>query len=72
MQSFTVELLSKALAKLSPDNTLSSFTIFSLEQLNLEGQGEVENSEKSQPSVHQNVTEGKLLFFDKKKFSKLY
>ena len=48
------------------DNTLNSFTNFLPEQLNLEGQGEVAISEISYPSMYQNVTGGKLLFFDKK------
>ena len=66
MKSFTIELVSKASGKLFPDNTLSSFTNFLPEQLNLEGQWEVAISEISYPSMYQNVTEGKVLFFDKK------
>ena len=66
MESFTIELVSNASAQLSPDNTLSSFTNFLAEQLNLEGQWEVAIAEKSYPSRYQNVTEGKLMFFDKK------
>ena len=34
---FTIELVSNASAQLFPDKTLSSFTNFSPEQLNLEG-----------------------------------
>ena len=66
MESFTIELVSSASAQLFPDNTLSSFTNFLPEQLNLEGQWEVAISEISYPSMYQNVTEGKLMFFDKK------
>ena len=40
MQSFTIELVSNASGELLPDNTLSSFTNFLPEQLNLEGQWE--------------------------------
>ena len=69
MESFTIGLVSNASAQLLPDNTLSSFTNFLPEQLNLEGQGEVAISEISYPSMYQNVTEGKFMFFDKK-FSK--
>ena len=59
-------MLSNASAQLFPDNTLSSFTNFLPEQLNLEGQCEVAISEISYPSMYQNVTEGKFMLFDKK------
>ena len=74
MESFTIECVSNASAQLFPDNTLSSFTNFSQEQLNLDGQWEVAISEMSYPSMYQNVTEGKFMFFDKKlsKSSELY
>ena len=61
MESFTIELVSNAVAQLFPDNKLSSFTNFLPEQLNLDGQWEVQKN----PSMYQNVTEGKFLFFDK-------
>ena len=61
-----MELVSNASAQLLKDNTLSSFTNFLPEQLNLDGQWEVAISEISYPSMYQNVTEGKFLFFDKK------
>ena len=66
MESFTKEMVSNASAKLFPDNTLSSFTTFLPEQLNLEGQWEVAISEMSHPSMYQNITEGKFMFFGKK------
>ena len=66
MDSFTIELVSNASGELFPDNTLSSFTNFLPEQVNLEGQWEVAISEKSYPSMYQNITEGKIKFFDKK------
>ena len=66
MESCTIELVSNASAQLFPDNTLSSFTNFLPEQLNLDGQWEVAISEISYPSMYQNVTEGKFMFFDKK------
>ena len=66
MESFTLELVSNASAQLFPDNTLSSFTNFLPEQLNLDGQWEVAISEIFYPSMYQNVTEGKFMFFDKK------
>ena len=69
MESFSVELLSNASAQLFPENTLRSFTNFLPEQLNLDGQWEVAISEISYPSMYQNVTEGKFMFFDKN-FSK--
>ena len=64
MESFTIELVSNAFPQIFPTNTLSSFTNFLPEQMNLEGQWEVEISEKSYPSMYQNVTEGKFVFFD--------
>ena len=66
MDSFTIELVSNASAELSPNNTLSSFTNFLPEQLNLEGQWEVAFSETSHPSMYQNITEGIFAFFDEK------
>ena len=65
MESFTIELVSNASAQLFPDNTLSSFTSFLPEQLNLDSQWEVAISEISYPSMYQTVTKGKFLFFDK-------
>ena len=67
MDSLTVEWVSNAAGELFPNNTISSFTNFLPEQLNLEGQWEVAVSEKSYPSMYQNVTEGKFMFFDKKR-----
>ena len=64
MDSFTIELVSNASSELFPDNTLSSFTNFLPEQVNLEGQWEVTVSEISYPSMYQNVTEVKFLFHD--------
>ena len=74
MESFTIELVSNASAQLFSDNTLSSFTNFLPDQLNLDGQWEVAISEISYPSMYQNVTEGKFMFFDKKlsKSSEVY
>ena len=69
MESFKIELVSNASAQLFPDNTLSTFTNFLPDQLNLDGQGEVAFSEISYPSMYQNVTEVEFMFFDRK-FSK--
>ena len=66
MDSFTIDLVSNASGELFPDNTLSSFTKFLPEQLNLEGQWEVAISEISYPSMYQKITEGKFKFFDEK------
>ena len=68
MESITIESVSNASAQLIPDNTLIFFTNFLPEQLNVEGQWEVVISEKSYTSMYQNVTEGKIMFFDKKTF----
>ena len=59
-------MVSNASAQLFAENTLSSFTNFLPEQLNLEGQWEVAISETSYPSMYQNVTEGKFMCLDKK------
>ena len=74
MESPTKELVSNASAQLFPDNTLSSFTNFLPEQLDLEGQEEVAISELSYPSMYQKITEGNFIFFDKKlsKLSEIY
>ena len=66
MESFTIVLVSNASGQLFPNNTLRSFTDFSPEQLNLEGQWEAAISEISYPSMYQNITEGKFKFFDEK------
>ena len=66
MDSFTIELVSNASGEMFPDNTLSSLTNFSPEQLNLERQWEVAISEVSYPSMYQNLTEGNFKFFDEK------
>ena len=42
MDSFTIELVSNASEELFPDNTLSSFTNFLPEQVNLEGNGRLQ------------------------------
>ena len=47
--------------------TLSSFTNFLPEQLNLECKWEVAISEKSYSAMYQNITEGNFMFFDKKR-----
>ena len=64
MDSFTKKLVSNASGELFPDITLSSFTNFLPEQVNLEGQWEVAISEISYKSMSQNITEGYFKFFD--------
>ena len=66
MASFRIELVSNASGELFPHNTLSSFTNFLPEQVNLEGQWEVAISEISYLSMYQNITEGYFKFFDEK------
>ena len=66
MESFTIELVPNASGKLWPDNSLSPFTNFLPEQLNLERQWEVAIWEISYPSKYQNITEEKFKFFDEK------
>ena len=66
MDSLTIEFVSNASGELFPDNTLSSFTNFLPEQVNLEGQWEVAISAVSYPSMYQNITEGYFKFFDEK------
>ena len=64
MDSFTIELVSNASSGLFPGKTLSSFTNFLPDDFNLEGQWEVSISEIFYPSMYQNVTNGKFLFYD--------
>ena len=66
MDSFTIELVSNASGELFPNNTLSSFSNFLLEQVILEGQWEVAISETSNPSMYQSITERNFKFFDEK------
>ena len=66
MNSFTIELVSNASSQLFPNNTLSSFTNFLPQQVNLDGQWEVAISEISYPSMYQNVTKRKIMFYDEK------
>ena len=66
MESFKLELVSNPSAQLFLGKTLSSFTNFLPEQLNLGGDWEVAIPEISYPSMYQNVTEEKFMFFDKK------
>ena len=65
MESLTIDLVKTASEQLFADNTLSSFVNFLPEKLNLEGQWKVAISEISYPSMYQNVTEGKCMFYDK-------
>ena len=64
MNSFTVVLISDASFDCYPNNTLSSFTNFLPEQINLEGEWEVAITELSYPSLYQNITEGKFFYLD--------
>ena len=66
MDSLAKEWVPNAAGELFPNNTLSSFTNFLPEQVNLEGQWKVAISEISYPSMYQNITEGKFKFFDEK------
>ena len=67
MKAFTNKLITNAFAQQFPDDHYTEFFYKLLpEQLNLEGQLEVAISEKSYPSMYQNVTEGKFMFFDTK------
>ena len=64
MNSFTVELVSNASFDCYPNNTLSSFTNFLPEQINLEGEWKVAITELSYPSLYQNITDGKCFYLD--------
>ena len=66
MLLLTTELILNATAQLFLDNTLSSFTDFLWERLNLESQREIAILGKTYLSLHQNDTQGKLMFFDRK------
>ena len=64
MDSFTNELTSNASFNYYPNHSLSSSINFLPEQLPLKGECEVAISERSYPSLYQNVTEGKFTFVD--------
>ena len=66
MDSFTIDLVSNASSQLFPNNTLSSFTNFLPEQMNLNSQWKVAISETSYQSMYQNVTEAHFMFYDEK------
>ena len=66
MNSFTIELISNSSSELFPNITLSYFTNFLPEQVNLEGQWEVAVSEISYSSMYQNVAKGKFFFMTMK------
>ena len=59
-------MVANASAEVIPDNTLSSFTNFLPQKVNLEGQWEVAILELSYPSMYQNKTEAEFKFFDQK------
>ena len=64
MDSFTTELVSNAFFNFYPKNSLSSFTNFLPEQIQLKGEWEVAISEISKPFSYQNKTGGKFTFVD--------
>ena len=66
MEWVTIKLVSQASEQFFPASTLSSFTNFLPEQMNLEGQWEVANFGKSYPSMYQNITKRNFMFCDKK------
>ena len=64
MGSLTVELASNASIDCYPNNTLSSLANFQPEQINLDGEWEIAITELSNPSLYQNITEGKFFYLD--------
>lgn len=62
MDSRVVELVSNASSTIYPNNTISSFTNFLPEQIELSGEWEVALMEISYPTQYFNVTEGSLWF----------
>ena len=71
MDSFTIELFPNVSGDLIPNNTLSFFTNFLPEQVDLEGQWKVIISEPSYPSINQNITGGQIQVFWRENF-KIY
>ena len=64
MEWFTIELASNASEQIFLTIHPVLLQIVPPEQVNLEGQWEVAISEISHPSMHQNLIEGKFMFFD--------
>ena len=69
MDSFTFQVVSNASFNCYPNNSLSFFTHFLLEQIHLKGEWEVAFSEISYPFFNQKVTEGKFTFVDRRESS---
>ena len=76
MESWAIDLISSASAsaQLFLDKTFRFTANLLREQLNLEGRREVAILETLYPSMSQNVTDGKFMFFDNKlsKLSEIY
>ena len=66
MESLTKNWVTDAHAKLVQNNTHCSFRTFLPQQLNLEGQWQVSNSEKSRLSWYQNIREETFIFLHTK------
>lgn len=62
MKSFLVELVSNGSMDVYSDNTLSSFSNFLPEQINLVGEWEVALLEITYPAQYNNITEGKVAY----------
>ena len=66
MDSIIIQLVSNASSQLFPNITLSAFTNFLREQVELDGQWVVATSEIFYPSRYQTVTKEKFMFYDEK------
>ena len=66
MKQFIIELVSNASTDVYPDNSLSSFTNFLPEQVNLDGDWEVALMEILYPSLYHNVTDGTFRYKEDK------
>ncbi len=65
METKIIEVVSNASMNVYPGNTLSSFSNFLPEQINLEGDWEVAVMEISYPSLFQNITDGRFRYKQK-------
>ena len=62
MNSFIIDLVSNASTDIYPSNSLSSFTNFLPDQINLEGDWEVALLEASHPTLYYNISDGRFRY----------
>ncbi len=67
MESMIIEVVSNASMDVYPQNSLSSFSNFLPEQINLEDNWEVALMEISYPAIFMNITEGRFRYKERER-----